>query len=377
MKAVPEPPKERVEWLYDIAQGAVKFTLLCTAIDFNVHDFFETPRTAGAFAESAQTDPELTEKFLNALAAIGLLVKEDTLYMNSPEASAYLVSHKPFFQGDMLKLMHHGLIARWTALGTCLKEGPLSLRPEKAQVLNQDAITAIAQWALSGGTQAAVQALASLPEFSRARRLLDVGGGHGLYTIAFCQENPQLKGVVLDLPQVIEVTEDNIAWYEMQGRVKTLPGDYATADWGGKYDIIFAADVFFKERELMEPIVRKIRDSLTEGGLFVSKHQRMDEKRTSPVQTVLHDLMLFLMRPFPPHTYTVEESSDLFRSGGFEVETFDVNIPHSPSTIMICRKGNLTEEKPEDDVPGISLGSDRKHQAFQQGDRILPEEPLI
>lgn len=341
MKAIPEGPEVSGESLYDVAQHAVRFALLCTAIDLEVHDFFEAPRTAAAFSDRFHTDSQLTEKFLNALVAIGLLTKEDSLYLNSPVSSAYLVSEKPFFQGGMLKFLEHSLGTRWAKLGSCLREGPLAQTGEEAQVFDRELVVATAQWAMNGGVQSAVQVMAFLPEFGRARRLLDVGGGHGLYAIAFCQANPQLEAVVLDLPPVVEATEGYIAQYEMRDRVSTIPGDYVRDDWGGKYDIIFAADVFFRAKELMVPLVQKIRCSLNEGGVFVSKHLKMEEKRTSPAQTVFHDLMLFLLRPFPPHTYTLEEFAVLFQEGGFEVETLDVTIPHSQSGIMICRKSEL------------------------------------
>ena len=341
MKVMPERPGVSGEPLYDIAQHAVRFVLLCTAIDLKVHDFFEAPQTATAFSDKSHTDSQLTEKFLNALVSIGLLTKEGSFYMNSPVSSAYLMSEKPFFQGGMLKLLEHSLSTRWTKLGQCLEEGPLAQTGREEQVFNKDFVAATAQWAMNGGVQSAVQVMTSLPEFGRARRLLDVGGGHGLYAIAFCQANPQLKAVVLDLPPVVEATEAYIAQYQMQGRVRAIAGDYMSDDWGGKYDVVFAADVFFRAKELMIPVVQRIRNALNEGGVFVSKHQKMDENRTSPAQTVFHDLVLFLLRPFPPHTYTIEEFAILFQEGGFDVEALDIAIPHSPSGIVVCRKSEF------------------------------------
>ncbi len=337
MKAIPQLPQESVEPLYDMARYAMSFSLVRTAIDLHVHDSFDEQRTAQDFSDEIHVDSELIEKFLNALTAIGLLEKNGFTYSNSPLASTYLVNNKPFFVGNILKLMYQSLTQRWDNLGQALKDGRFQTN-SVGHSFDRDFTASVAQWALSGGLHRTVEIMAALPEFYNARRLLDIGGGHGLYAIAFSQENPELKSVVLDLAQVIENADKYIAQYEMQGRVSTLAGDYVTDDWGGMYDIIFASDVFFRAKEHMAPIVRKIRDSLNKGGVFVSKHQKMDETLTSPVQTVFHDLLLFLMRPFPPHTYTTEEFADLFREGGFDVETFDVAVPNSPSGIMICRK---------------------------------------
>ncbi|GEM_PF-1840308 len=125
MKSIPELPEESVEPLYDMAQSAVRFCLLRTAIDFHVHDSFDKPETAHAFSDRINGDSELIEKFLNAVVAMGLLIREDSLYANSPVASAYLVSKRPLFQGGMLKEMGRNLTMQWGNLGRCLKQGPV------------------------------------------------------------------------------------------------------------------------------------------------------------------------------------------------------------------------------------------------------------
>ena len=38
-------------------------------------------------------------------------------------------------------------------------------------------------------------------------RLLDIGGGSGAYTLAFCAANPQLKATILDFPQTVETAK--------------------------------------------------------------------------------------------------------------------------------------------------------------------------
>ena len=45
-------------------------------------------------------------------------------------------------------------------------------------------------------------------DFSGRRRLLDVGGGPGTYSIALVQQTPGLTSTVLDLPGVLEVTRE-------------------------------------------------------------------------------------------------------------------------------------------------------------------------
>ena len=43
---------------------------------------------------------------------------------------------------------------------------------------------------------------------SDRKRLLDVGGGSGAYTLAFCAANAQLETTILDFPQTVETERD-------------------------------------------------------------------------------------------------------------------------------------------------------------------------
>ena len=49
-----------------------------------------------------------------------------------------------------------------------------------------------------------INIISELPEFKEARKLLDLGGGHGLYAITFTKSNPNLGAYVFDFPDVVE-----------------------------------------------------------------------------------------------------------------------------------------------------------------------------
>ena len=55
------------------------------------------------------------------------------------------------------------------------------------------------------------EAIAKVKLPPNARRLLDVGGGHGLYSIKFCYRYPELEATIFDLPLATETTRKNIA----------------------------------------------------------------------------------------------------------------------------------------------------------------------
>lgn len=192
---------------------------------------------------------------------------------------------------------------------------------------------------MRGGLHSTLEIVSSLPEFVKATKLLDLGGGHGLYAIAFCQANPKLESVIFDLSAVIEVAREFIARYEMQDCVHTLAGDFSKDSWGNSYDIIFASDALYKPRDLLLPILGKIKDTLNEGGLFITKQWTINEQRTAPVTTVLWDLMVSLSNNFPFYTYNDDEFTNVLKEAGFRrIEVFDISTPAKPSHIIVSRK---------------------------------------
>ena len=65
-----------------------------------------------------------------------------------------------------------------------------------------------------------------------ATTMLDIGGGHGAYSVAFCERHPRLKATILDLPEAVESATPLLAEEEMGDRVVHCVGDALTEDLG-------------------------------------------------------------------------------------------------------------------------------------------------
>jgi SAM-dependent methyltransferase len=65
-----------------------------------------------------------------------------------------------------------------------------------------------------------------------ARAMLDVGGSHGSYSVAFCRRHPQLQATVLDLPPAVESAASILAEENLDGRVVHRCGNALTEDLG-------------------------------------------------------------------------------------------------------------------------------------------------
>jgi O-methyltransferase len=72
-----------------------------------------------------------------------------------------------------------------------------------------------------------------------ANRMLDIGGGHGTYSVAFCRRNPQLQATILHLPQAVQAAAPILAEEQLGSRVVHRIGSALTEDFGKhEWDII-------------------------------------------------------------------------------------------------------------------------------------------
>jgi SAM-dependent methyltransferase len=103
-----------------------------------------------------------------------------------------------------------------------------------------------------------------------ARRLLDVGGGHGLYSVRFCRRHPGLTATIFDLPQGLESARQTIAAEQMEGRVGMQVGDFMRDELGSGYDVVLLFNIVHsRQPEGNVALLQKVARALVPGGLVV------------------------------------------------------------------------------------------------------------
>jgi hypothetical protein len=68
-------------------------------------------------------------------------------------------------------------------------------------------------------SRSVVPAIVASYDFSGFEKLVDIAGGHGLLLAGILKANPNLQGVLFDLPYVIENAYEG---FELQGVVETV-----------------------------------------------------------------------------------------------------------------------------------------------------------
>ncbi len=287
MKALPKTTTDP-DKLFALHFGLVRGQILTSAVDLGVFAHTVEPRTSDEVSALLGTHPANTNLFLNALCSIGLLAKKDGSFFNTEVADDFLVDGKETFLGDYLKYAEAFLFKSADDMKAAIVNGPPSREQwDGGEEAQYNAAMLMKRIACSGLSQAVAISIAELPEFSRLKKMLDLGGGHGLDGIATVQMHPSMTGVVFDSPASVQAASEIIEEYEMEDRMAVLAGDYLDDVIGSGYDLILAKGTLNFAGPKLEALVQKIFHALNEGGIFVSIHDGLTDEGTKPAEMVV------------------------------------------------------------------------------------------
>ena len=225
----------------------------------------DKPATAGEVAGLIGTETRATEKLLNSLVGSGYLGVDGQSYTLSSVVRKWLLKECP-------QSLHDNMVHRfleWDAAAhfeEFVRTGqPLNVH----QGMGPD------QWATY---QRGMRSLAGLsaPEVVRrvpmpagARRMLDLGGSHGYYSVALCRRYPQLCSTILDLPAAIEFARPILAQENMGERVVYRAEDVLAADLGvDQWDFVYASQLLHHlSADTNRDLLRRAARALRPGGV--------------------------------------------------------------------------------------------------------------
>jgi len=286
LSEVPAHPGTNPLVFLDIALAGIRqYHAVTTALDLGLFEILQEPKTGKECAVVLGCRADLMDLLCRSLVTAGLLETDGERFRTSQTARSYLVSHSPFCQQHAIAFQRR-LAGLWADLPQILKDGPVAY--DRAEMFRDVIIPSMAENCRCGLLQNVIGQVAALPEFPAAKRLLDLGGGHGLYAIALCQKNPGLEATVFDLPPVIDATSSFIARYGAD-RVSARPGDFFCDPIGSGYDIIFSSS---NPGGKVPELIPKISEALNYGGLFINK-QVIDETPFDPWLSLEWNLWTF------------------------------------------------------------------------------------
>jgi ubiquinone/menaquinone biosynthesis C-methylase UbiE len=294
------------ELIDKIANGYREAQILLTANRLGVFHLLADQRLSlDQMAEALQVSRRGLRILCDALVALTLLSKDGEAYFNSEAAKHCLLLSSPAPKREILL---HGarLYQRWGALYQAVREGGSVSDQMIDSALQHDERDFARAMADSGRAMASQTADAL--DLSGVRRLLDLGGGPGIYAIEFVRRNAELQVTLFDSPATLDVARERIAEAGLDGRIELRTGDAFADPLGGPYDVIFMSNVIhaYSAAENVS-LVKRCADALTEKGRLCIKDFFLEEGRTSPAGAAIFAVNM-LVNTENGDCYTFEET---------------------------------------------------------------------
>jgi SAM-dependent methyltransferase len=155
-------------------------------------------------------------------------------------------------------------------------------------------------------------------DLSPYKKLLDIGGASGTYTIAFLRENPGMSSVLFDLPRVIPMAKERLTEEGLMDRVELVTGDFYEDRLPGGCDLALLSAIIHQNSpgENLE-LYKKIHRALAPGGALLIRDHVMDEDRLSPPSGAIFAINM-LVHTKGGDTYTFSEIERSMEEAGFE-----------------------------------------------------------
>ena len=297
----------------------------------------EGPKSSVEVARARQCHEPSMRLLLETCAMSGLLTVKDGRYSNTPVVEAFLVPGGPAYTPNSLKYAEN-LYPAWGRLTALVRTGRPPMTPE-TYLGDDKAKTRAFVYAMHERALGINSVLAHLPDLTGRRRLIDIGGGPGTYSVGLVKRASGLTATVLDVPGVLEVTRELIDASGCADRITLLPGDYLKTPFGSGYDAALLSGMMHRETpDACRLLLQKAFDALDSGGLAIVSDVFFDDdsKRTPPFAVSFALNMMLTSDEGSAHAKT-EMAAWMSAIGFRDVEARSLPVPN-PHSLVLGRK---------------------------------------
>jgi len=291
-------------------------------------------KSAKALADHFGGNPAGWEIFLNALCGMSLLHKRGEKYANTAFTSRYLASGRATFL-----LPEYDAWDIWGGLACALIIGK---RPkiQKPFLSDQRKSERLLYGLHLDAQKIAPRLLKKLP-LSRSRTLLDVGGGLGAFSVAFCRHYPRLQATLVEHPRIVPLARVALRQAHMAKRVRVIGLDFSREALPRGFDTVFVSNILHAHGvDENRSLLVKLHDCLSPNGQLILRDVFMSRDRTTPEWGALFSVLL-LLHTAEGRCYALDEVLGWLRQARFSQiggPFPSSSLPFDPDSILIARK---------------------------------------
>ncbi|WP_341524554.1 methyltransferase [Nostoc sp. UHCC 0302] len=280
-------------------------------------------QSCGELAKVTGVDERSLYRLLRALASVGVFAESQPgCFELTPLAECLQSNRKDSLRGYAIKSGQVWDLQPWGHLLECIKTGKpvfenlfgvdifeyLSEHPEAAKIYDQS---------MTSFSAKRIAAITAEYDFSAINTLVEVGGGRGSLLASILKANLTMKGVLCDVPHVIEGAKQLIAGEGLSQRCELVAGDFfeSVPSGGDAYLLKHIIHDWDDERALQ--ILQNCR-RVMQPNTKLLVIEMVIPKGNEPFFGKLLDLQVMLNYPGGCER-TEAEYQDLFEAAGFNL----------------------------------------------------------
>lgn len=246
--------------------------------------------------------PRAAHDFLDALVALGFLQRQGDIYLNAPDAEAFLVRDKPSYIGGILEMANHRLYPFWGRLTQAVRTGQPQnesrdgLEPFTALYADPDRLREFLR-AMSGVSRGANLAIARQFPWADFKTCADIGTAQGDLVSQIALAHPHIRGIGFDLPEVGPVFDEYVESLQLQDRVSFAPGNFFNDPLPSADVLLFGHILHDWDLPTKLRLLSKAFDALPSGGAVLVYDALIDDDRSRNAFGLLMSLNMLIETP--------------------------------------------------------------------------------
>jgi ubiquinone/menaquinone biosynthesis C-methylase UbiE len=307
--------KQKKDRLLDDVFRYRRAVVLLSTARAGLFELFQKNRILGITEVTQQLSwsDRAADILLNALCALGYLEKKNNKYRISRDFENVFGSENY----PLIKewLMHEWrLLNRWTHLPEVLETGEPFREPEK-KAIHRNHRNFI--FSMAHREKENMEAMVNNVSWEGYHHLLDLGGGPGLFAIAFAEEYPELKATVFDAAETESIALDFFRKSPAQNRLQFQAGDFITDDFGKGYDAILLSSILhIYSPEENRKLLKRLYQAMVPGGKVIIRDFLLNRDKTGPLTGALFAINM-LVNTDRGNAYSQEEIKSWLKQAGF------------------------------------------------------------
>jgi SAM-dependent methyltransferase len=293
--------------IFELFRGSYGTELLTAAVvEFRLFQrLADEPRPAAALANQLGLAPRPASVLFTAIRAMGLIADDDHGRLSlTPLAREHLAPAAPHDVSGYVGLAKdspgvRNMIERLRANRAAGRHAEASgtaftFRPGVDSLMDQEAAARELTLALAGRAKNVAPVLAERVPLAEARLLLDVGGGTGLYSIAWLKRHPRLRAIVWDRPEVLKVAAEMALEYGVADRLECVAGDMLVDDFPAEADVCLLSNILHDwDVPECRRLIARAAAALAPGGTLLIHDVFLDDDLGGPLPVALYSAALF------------------------------------------------------------------------------------